>query len=130
MLWRRLLALALVALLVAVALAACGDDDDDDAAEMGGAPAQQRVEVMLVDHDIQMRTALNAGPTTFVVNNAGQIDHNFEIEGQGIEEEFDDNLKPGDTKELTVDLVPGTYRVYCPVGSHADMGMEIEVVVE
>ena len=59
----------------------------------------------------------------------GTIEHNFEVEGQGIEEELPENLAPGATGTLTVDLAPGTYEVYCPVGNHEDEGMRVELTV-
>jgi uncharacterized cupredoxin-like copper-binding protein len=30
---------------------------------------------------------------------------------------------------MTLDLQPGTYEVYCPVGNHEDMGMRLELTV-
>jgi uncharacterized cupredoxin-like copper-binding protein len=61
--------------------------------------------------------------------NNGTIEHNLEVEGQGIEEAFDSNLQPGETRTLEVDLQPGTYEVYCPVADHADQGMRVELTV-
>ncbi|HEY9639752.1 MAG TPA: hypothetical protein V6C57_04675 [Coleofasciculaceae cyanobacterium] len=96
------------------------------------APAQIHgtpVTVKLSEFKIDMPTALSAGATTFSVSNAGRIDHNFAIEGNGIEQKFDINLKPGETKTLTVNLKPGQYRVYCPVDSHVQSGMENTLTV-
>jgi hypothetical protein len=76
-----------------------------------------------------MPSELPAGPTTFEITNDGTIEHNFEVEGQGIEEELPENLAPGATGTLTVDLAPGTYEVYCPVGNHEDEGMRVELTV-
>jgi glucose/arabinose dehydrogenase len=93
------------------------------------AAAGDAVQVTLTEFAIEMPTELSAGSTTFEVTNAGTIEHNFEIEGQGIEQEFEQNLQPGETKTMTVDLPPGTYEVYCPVGNHAEQGMETELTV-
>ncbi|HEV2066713.1 MAG TPA: cupredoxin domain-containing protein [Thermomicrobiales bacterium] len=87
------------------------------------------VEVTETEFAIDMPTELPAGPTTFVVTNAGTAEHNFEVEGQGIEEAFEQNLQPGETRELQVNLEPGTYEVYCPVGDHEDRGMRLELTV-
>jgi uncharacterized cupredoxin-like copper-binding protein len=65
----------------------------------------------------------------FRVTNNGTIEHNFEVEGQGIEEEFDANLSPGETKTMQLDLEPGAYEVYCPVDNHRELGMEIQLTV-
>jgi uncharacterized cupredoxin-like copper-binding protein/quercetin dioxygenase-like cupin family protein len=102
--------------------------------EMGGTPAAEAagggtVAVSLTEFMIDMPTELPAGPTTFEITNDGTIEHNFEVEGQGIEEELPENLAPGASGTLTVDLAPGTYEVYCPVGNHAGEGMLVEVTV-
>jgi len=87
------------------------------------------VAVSLYEWGIDMPDALAAGPTTFVVTNAGEAEHNFEIEGQGVEEELPRNLKPGETAELRIDLETGEYEVYCPVPGHKEAGMELELTV-
>jgi glucose dehydrogenase/uncharacterized cupredoxin-like copper-binding protein len=93
------------------------------------AAAADAVQVTLTEFAIDMPKELPAGSTTFEVSNAGTIEHNFEVEGQGIEREFEQNLQPGETKTLQVDLQPGTYEVYCPVGNHAEQGMRLELTV-
>lgn len=90
---------------------------------------EDAVEVSLTEFAIEMPTELPAGPTTFEITNVGTGEHNFEVEGQGIEEELPQNLAPGTSGTLTVDLAPGTYEVYCPVGNHEDMGMRLELTV-
>lgn len=92
-------------------------------------PAGGAVEVTLTDHRIDMPSTLPAGPTTFSITNAGKAEHNFEVEGQGIETELAQNLRPGETGTLQVDLRPGTYHVYCPVANHQERGMEMELTV-
>ena len=87
------------------------------------------VQVSLSDFAIDMPAELAAGPTVFTITNDGEVPHNFEIEGQGIEVELEENLQPGETGTLEVDLQPGTYEVYCPVGNHADRGMRLELTV-
>jgi uncharacterized cupredoxin-like copper-binding protein/quercetin dioxygenase-like cupin family protein len=101
--------------------------------DMGGTPAAEAsggaVAVSLTEFAIDMPTEIPAGPTTFTVTNNGTVEHNFEVEGQGIEEELDANLAPGATGTLELDLAPGTYEVYCPVDDHAQHGMELELTV-
>lgn len=91
----------------------------------GAAP----VAVGLSEFAIEMPDSLPAGPTTFEVRNVGAAEHSFEVEGNGIEEELEATLKPGETSTLAVDLQPGTYEVYCPVAGHEDLGMVIELTV-
>ena len=98
--------------------------------ETSTAPASNTVQVTLVDYRIEMPASLPAGMTTFEIRNSGQRDHNFEIEGQGIELKLPTSLKSGQSGTLEVDLRPGTYTVYCPVGNHAEeRGMTIQLTV-
>jgi uncharacterized cupredoxin-like copper-binding protein len=87
------------------------------------------VEVKLTQFTIEMLTTVPPGPVTFSVTNAGTMEHNFEVEGQGIEKKFDAALKPGETRSLQVDLPAGTYTVYCPVDDHQERGMQLELKV-
>ena len=87
------------------------------------------VQVELVSFAINMSNSIPAGPTTFEVTNTADIQHSFEIEGQGIEEGLESNLQTGETGTLEVDLEPGTYHVYCPVDGHAEQGMELQLTV-
>ena len=102
----------------------------DEEAATPAAAAGEVVAVELDEFEVRMPSELAAGPTTFQVTNVGDAEHNFEVEGQGIEEEFDENLRPGETKPMELDLAPGTYEVYCPVGNHEDQGMSLELTVE
>ncbi len=102
-------------------------DDEDEATP--AAAAGEVVAVELDELEVRMPSELAAGPTTFRVTNVGGAEHNFEVEGQGIEEVFKENLRPGETKEMRLDLQPGTYEVYCPVGNHEDLGMLLELTV-
>lgn len=108
---------------------------NDNAAEndnQAGTEGGNVVEVELTSYEIDMPKTLQAGTITFhVVNNSQDDEHSIEIEGEGIEEELEPHLEPGEEGTLTVDLAPGTYRVYCPVNDHAEEhGMEIEITVE
>jgi uncharacterized cupredoxin-like copper-binding protein len=53
----------------------------------------------------------------------------LEVEGQGIEEAFETNLSPGETQTIQLNLEPGTYEVYCPVGNDREQGMEMQLTV-
>lgn len=90
---------------------------------------REAVAVVLVDGEIEMPDTLPAGPTTFEVVNNGQMLHNLEIEGQGIEVMLDRDLNPGETGTMEVDLQPGEYVAYCPVGDHRERGMEMALTV-
>lgn len=70
-------------------------------------------------------------PGTYVFRavNSGGVVHALEIEGEGIEEETE-NVQPGESTKLEVNLDPGTYKLYCPVGDHEERGMVGTVTVE
>ena len=103
--------------------AAGGEYFDGEAAPETPATGTAIVEVRLHGRTIEMPGSLPPGETTFTVTNTGDTEHNFEIEGNGVERELESNLAPGETGELTVTLEPGTYTVYCPVGNHREEGM-------
>lgn len=100
-------------------------EQDDEIA--GGGQADQTVRVSLIDLEIDMPTEIPAGRVTFEVTNDGDLVHNFEIEGQGVEESFDEDLQPGESKTMTVDIEEGDYYVYCPVDDHEEQGMALDV---
>ncbi|HZB43760.1 MAG TPA: cupredoxin domain-containing protein [Pyrinomonadaceae bacterium] len=91
--------------------------------------AAKSVDVKLTEFEIEMPASVAAGSTAFRVTNEGKAEHNFEIEGQGVKKKFDANPKPGETKTLQVELRPGTYKVYCPVGNHEGRGMTLNLTV-
>jgi hypothetical protein len=131
-------------LVAAFAIAACDASQRDPAEEMAepadevelrdddrarSAPADT-IHVALSDGAIEMPRTLAAGPVAFHVQNTGTLAHNFEIEGQGMEDELSEDLAAGDVGVLVVELEPGTYEVYCPVDDHAEKGMRLQVTVK
>jgi plastocyanin len=71
-----------------------------------------------------------SGTVTLRITNNGKIDHAFEIEGQGIEEQKTDTIGPGESADLTVELSKsGEYEFYCPVDGHRQQGMEGMLIV-
>jgi uncharacterized cupredoxin-like copper-binding protein len=91
--------------------------------------AEARMEVHLIEYQIQMPATLPAGPLSLNVENGGKEDHGLVITGVGRVEKTD-VLKRGDTAALTVNLAPGTYTVYCPVDGHRGKGMETTITVK
>jgi uncharacterized cupredoxin-like copper-binding protein len=69
-------------------------------------------------------------PGTYVFRavNSGSDEHALEIEGEGIEEETEE-IPPGESTELEVNLDPDTYKLYCPVGDHEERGMTSTIIV-
>jgi mono/diheme cytochrome c family protein len=88
-----------------------------------------RIQVGLAEYEINMPSSISAGLTLFEVTNTGTKEHNFRIEGQGMEREFEENLQPGETQAMGVDLEPGTYEVDCPIANDAESGMQLQLIV-
>jgi plastocyanin len=89
------------------------------------------VSARLSEWTIQLSEAtVPAGPVRFTVTNGGSIPHAFEVEGQGTEQQTA-LIQPGASATLTLNLEPGTYEIYCPVGddSHKKLGMETHLKV-
>ena len=57
-----------------------------------------------------------AGKVTIKLVNDSQTPHAIEVEGNGVEKKTPEVT--GGSKDLTVDLKPGTYEFYCPVPGH------------
>ena len=136
----------LLVIAVPFLLAACGDDDDTateaatpstTAAETSAAESTtasggggETVDLSEVEYKINPADpSVKAGTVTFNISNDGQTVHNVEVEGNGLEEESED-LQPGATGQLTVDLEPGTYEMYCSIDGHEDLGMKGEITVQ
>jgi uncharacterized cupredoxin-like copper-binding protein len=136
--------LVLGAAALSLAAAGCGDDDDGDTTAVtptttetgatgptGAAGGGETVDISETEFALDPDSVdVKAGSVTFEVTNDGAIVHNFEVEGNGVEEALPEDLAAGDSGALTVDLEPGTYEMYCPIGNHADDGMTGEISVE
>ncbi|MET0306601.1 MAG: cupredoxin domain-containing protein [Solirubrobacterales bacterium] len=130
----------ILAIAVALPIAGCGSDDSDsDTAGEAAATTQSESSggsqtlALAADPDGAIafdKTSLSttAGKTTIAFTNASQAPHAVEVEGNGLEEETE--TIQGGKAELTVDLKPGTYEFYCPVGDHKEEGMKGELIVK
>jgi plastocyanin len=64
------------------------------------------------------KTSLSAkaGKVTIKLVNQSSVPHGIEVEGNGVEEKTD--IVTGKDASVTIDLKPGKYKYYCPVGTH------------
>ena len=76
----------------------------------------------------QATLSAKAGKVTFEFSNPSSVPHAFEVEGNGVEKTTD-TVTGSDAPPLTVDLKPGEYTFYCPVGDHRQEGMEGKLTV-
>ena len=136
--------LATISIAALVLLAACGGAAAP-AAQSGGSVA-----VKLTDSLISLdQSSLNAGKVTFKITNAGSIEHEFAVLKTDLAA---DKLpanpdKPGkvkedgnvgevegvavkETKDLSLDLQPGSYVLICNLPAHYGMGMHIAFTVK
>lgn len=154
-------AIAIVA-IAALTISACGGDDDDsasvattvaadDAADSAADLPAGSIGVTLVDVTANKMlltptaTSAPAGTVTFVVTNAGNVEHEFVVlktdmpaadlvidpatdrtseEAEGVENVGEiGSLEKGETKTLELDLEPGHYALICNLKGHLRMGM-------
>lgn len=107
------------------------EDAVDTAAEaLTPDPKAHKVNVTMTEYRFTMPTTLKPGKTAFIVKNAGKKIHNIEIKGNGIDQKFRANLRPGQSRVLHVVLKRGTYDVTCPVDFHMMKGMTAKLTVQ
>jgi plastocyanin len=123
----------------ALALAGCGSDDNSDSggssstpasgAESGGGGSSLSLSAPADGSKKfdQATATAKSGTVTVKFDNPSSIPHAVEIEGNGVEK-AGDVVTGGDTS-FSVDLKPGEYTYYCPVGDHRSAGMEGKLTV-
>ncbi len=73
---------------------------------------------------------LPAGKVTFVVQNAGKIQHDLGVRGPAVSGTPKTPLiSPGGSAKLTVSLEKGSYTLYCSVPGHEAAGMQAKLAV-
>lgn len=100
-------------------------------APSASAPGATQVPVTMTDFHLALPTqALHAGTYTFVAANAGKTVHSLVVDGPGVAgQRIPGVVQPGRSAELTVTLQPGSYEMYCPVGGHKALGMDVQFTV-
>ena len=129
--------IALATAVLLTGIAACAKDYDAQAAENSGVrssppavmqaapPEGPAIGVRLSEWKLDLsQLTVATGEIQFTVTNGGTMLHAFELEGQGLEKELEP-LNVGATATFQITLPPGTYELYCPIGSgaHKKMGM-------
>ncbi len=71
---------------------------------------------------------IRTGLVKLVVKNVGAEAHNLVIQGTS-DEVAVLNIWPGKSKEVTFDLKPGTYSVFCSLPGHESKGMTTTLTV-
>jgi uncharacterized cupredoxin-like copper-binding protein len=68
------------------------------------------VEINFSDFAVQIPASIKAGQRTLKVTNSGKEEHDFHIVGNGVDEKVE-NVKPGESKTVKVNLQAGTYQI-------------------
>lgn len=90
----------------------------------------QHVEVQLDEWTVKLSpSTVNAGQVHFMIQNAGDIAHAFEIKGQGIDQKTP-NISPKQSATLLVTLKSGDYDTFCPIDGHKAKGMDATLTVK
>src|SRR4051812_44897059 len=137
-----------LAALAALAFAGCGGDDEpaatpapteaattaaptetatQAAADSGGATLKIAADPGGAKAFTKSSLTADAGKVTIEFSNKAQIPHAVVIEG--VDGASTQTVTGADAPPVTVDLKPGTYTYYCPVGDHRDQGMEGKLTV-
>jgi uncharacterized cupredoxin-like copper-binding protein len=116
----------LLLLLLAAALAGCGSDDEASDSTTASGEART-IEFTATEFAFAPENAAvdAAGKVTIHVVNNGTETHALEVENEDLDvEEETDEIAPGESADLTVELADGEYEIYCPIDDHRSMGME------
>jgi len=136
---------SLAVLAIGVVAAGCGNDNSDNTTTKKPAskPAQTQQSSSSGGGTIQLaadpsgkiafdKTSLSAkaGKATIDFQNASQIPHAVEVEGNGLEEKKTQTIQGGKATLSLGNLKPGKYEFYCPVDSHKQQGMKGTLTVK
>jgi hypothetical protein len=96
----------------------------------GTEDAPEIVNVTMTDTGIDVWPSLVArGKVTLEIRNDGQLEHAYHVTGPGTDEASEEFLTTGQHRRETYKLAPGTFRIFCPDGDHAKLGMDARLVV-
>jgi plastocyanin len=95
------------------------------------APSASVLQATETDFTIELsQRELTAGTYTIEVTNEGRATHDLVVEDAGGKDvAASEVIPPGASGTVDVDLQPGEYVVYCSIGNHRGMGMELAVTV-
>ncbi len=116
-------------LFVAVTVTACGGGGSQQGGgQQGGTASAATITIAEEEWKITDQPATaKAGTIKFVIKNQGTIEHNFVI--KELNQEVATSIQPGQSKEATVTLKPGTYTLVCNIPGHEEAGMHTTLKV-
>ena len=94
------------------------------------APAGRPIAVSETEFKVALPAQVAPGKVTFMVRNAGKIQHDLVISGASVKGAAKTPLlDPGTSATLTVTLAAGSYTLYCSVPGHRAAGMVATLTV-
>jgi plastocyanin len=120
----HVIARSVVAMIAALTLAACGGDDTGADAGGGGGGGGGAPSLSMVDNAFEPADLTVSSGATVEVSNDGQNPHTITIEEAGIDEE----VEPGQSTSITIDVEAGEYTMICRF--HESVGMEGTITIE
>lgn len=108
-------------LVLAALFGGCGGDDGAPAVGAGVTLRADAVTSGALRFDREMLEA-EAGPVTIVMANPSSVPHAIGVKRDGLDEQGEE-VGRGERSTVSVELAPGSYTFYCPVGSHEQAGM-------
>jgi plastocyanin len=119
-----------VAACAALGVSGCGSSDKSSSGASSGGGAGLDIAAPKDGSKKFVKSDLTApaGTVTVKFDNPASVPHGVEIQGNGVEKSSD--IVTGSSTSFTVDLKPGGYTFYCPVGNHRAAGMEGTLTVK
>ncbi len=92
--------------------------------------ASEVLAIDLVDDGLTLDPPqVGRGRVTLDLTNRGRLEHAVRVVGPDVDEKVAEFLGPGEHRRQSLRLGPGTYRVFCPDGDHAEHGLSAQLVV-
>lgn len=90
-----------------------------------------RVQVVAMEfYYVLSRHTVRAGPAIVQLVDFGQDPHDLRMERVGGDRVYGTPIiQPGQIYDLKIDLLPGTYTLWCSVANHRALGMEATLAV-
>ena len=94
-------------------------------------PAPTRIQVTAKEfYFVLSRTHVKAGPAIIELVNYGEDPHDLMIQRVGAKHIAGiPEVQPDDFVDLNINLVPGTYNLWCSIANHRQLGMQAKIVV-
>lgn len=106
--------------------------ETEPAAPATTAPGEPLEEVRVIATDFEFELEeMEFAPSlyTFELRNDGASPHDLVIEGPDVDNARTPVIAPDERAQVDVTLEPGTYKLYCSVPGHEDLGMVAEITV-